>query len=110
MAKRKVMITKELAKRLIEQAEFNCSGENVAHNIDNIKELSEEGAYLVFASSVYSKTSFVCYEDGTAFFLKDWQSDYPKNENEIEWYDWVTIEWKESPFCIYGLPRILVNG
>lgn len=43
------------------------------------------------------------------FFLKDWQSDYPENEDEIEWYDWVTIEWKELPFCISGLPRMLFN-
>lgn len=101
------MITKDLAKQLIEQAEYNCSGENVVYNIDNILPLSEEGAYLVFASSEFCKTSFVCYEDGTAFFIKDWQSDYPENEDEIEWYDWVTIEWKELPFCISGLPRML---
>ena len=69
------MITKSLTKQLVEQAEYNCSGENVIYNIDNIQALSEEGAYLVFASSASCKTSFVCYEDGTAFFLKDWQSD-----------------------------------
>lgn len=101
------MITKNLAKQLVEQAEYNCSGENVIYNIDNIQALSEEGAYLVFASSASCKTSFVCYEDGTAFFLKDWQSDYPENEDEIECYDWVTIDWKELPFCLCGLPRVL---
>ena len=63
------MITKELAKQLIEQAEYNCSGEKVAYTIDEIQELSEGGSYLVFAYSDYSKTSFVCYEDGTAYFL-----------------------------------------
>ncbi len=63
------MITKELAKQLIEQAEYNCSGEKVEYNIDDILPLSEDGAYLVFASSESCKTSFVCYEDGTAYFL-----------------------------------------
>ena len=41
------MITKELAKQLIEQAEYNCSGEKVEYNIDDILPLSEDGAYLV---------------------------------------------------------------
>lgn len=100
----------DIAKQLIEQAEFNCSGEKVNYEIDNILPLSEDGAYLVFASSENCKTSFVCYEDGTAFFLKDWQSIYPESEDEIENFDWVTIDWKDLPFCIAGLPRQLVIG
>ena len=103
------MITKELAKQLIEQAEYNCSGEKVAYTIDDeIQELSEGGSYLIFASSEYSKTSFVCYEDGTAYFLNDWQGSYPNNEEEIaEYNNWVTIDWKESPVIFDGLPRVL---
>ena len=42
---------KSLAKKLIEKAEYNCSGLDLFYNIDNILPLSEEGAYLVFASS-----------------------------------------------------------
>ena len=71
------MITKELAKQLIEQAEYNCSGEKVEYDIDDIMALSEDGAYLVFASSESCKTSFVCYEDGTAYFLNDCQDFDP---------------------------------
>lgn len=104
------MIAKDLAKQLIEQAEKNCSGENVLYTIDSIQELSEDGSYLVFASSEYSKTSFVCYEDGTAYFLNDWQGNYPKNEEEIaEYNNWVTIDWKESPIIFNGLPRVLFD-
>lgn len=101
------MITKELAKSLIEQAEFNCSGKIVAYNIDNIKELSEEGAYLVLASSKEIKTSFVCYEDGDAYFLDDWQGTYPTVEEEIQYYNWVTIDWKQA-IVLYGLPKNLL--
>lgn len=103
------MITKELAKSLIEQAEYNCSGEKVEYDIDDIQALSEDGAYLVFASSESCKTSFVCYEeDGTAYFLDDWQGSYPTNEEEIADYNnWVTIDWKESPVIFNGLPRAL---
>lgn len=87
------MITNELAKQLIEQAEYNCSGEKVVYNIDDIQALSEDGAYLVFASSESCKTSFVCYEDGTVYFLNDWQGSYPTNEEEIADYNnWVTID------------------
>ena len=102
--------SKDLAKQLIEQAEFNCTGQYVNYYIDNIKKLSEDGAYLVFAESRFNRTSFVCYEDGTAFFLRDWHSHYPENEEEIENYDWVTIDWKDVPFCIGGLPRQLHVG
>ena len=102
------MINEELAKQLIEQAELNNSGEKVEYNIEDILPLSEDGAYLVFASSENCKTSFVCYEDGTAYFLKDWQGCYPENENEIaEYNNWVTINWKETPVIFNGLPRVL---
>lgn len=101
------MLNIELAKRLIEQAEYNCSDENVEYNIDNIQALSEDGAYLVFASSKFCKTSFVCYEDGTAYFLNDWQGAYPSNEEEISDYNWVTIDWKDTPIISNGLPRVL---
>ena len=45
------MITEEYLEKAIEQAEFNCSGEHVDYNITGINNLSEEGAYLVFAES-----------------------------------------------------------
>ena len=77
------MITEELAKQLIEQAEYNCSGEHVEYTINDIQSLSEEGAYLVLVSSESCRTSFVCYEDGTAYFLNDWQGGFPTNEIEI---------------------------
>lgn len=102
------MITEELAKQLIEQAEYNCSGEHVEYTINDIQSLSEEGAYLVLASSDYCKTSFVCYEDGTAYFLNDWQGGFPTNEIEIADYNnWVTIDWKEAPVLFNGIPRVL---
>ena len=66
--------SKELAKQLIEQAEFNCTGQNINYTIEDIKPLSEDGAYLVFASSRFCRTTFVCYEDGTASFPADWKS------------------------------------
>lgn len=103
------MITEELAKKLIEQAEFNCSGELVKYNIDNILQLREEGAYLVIASSEFSKTSFVCYEDGTAYFLDDWQGGYPTSEEEISYYNnWVTIDWKKISYLIQRSPKSFI--
>lgn len=101
------MITKDLAKKLIEQAEYNCSEKKVAYTIDDIQKLSEDGAYLVFASCEYCKTSFVCYEDGTAYFLYDWQGSYPTCEDEIQSYNWCTIDWKDGPIIFNGLPRVL---
>lgn len=51
-----------------------------------MQQLSEKGAYLVLASSDCCNTSFVCYEDGTAYFLSDWQSGYPTSEDDIRYY------------------------
>lgn len=103
------MIKKEILKKLIEQAEVNCSGEKIEYTIDDIKKLSEEGAYLVFASSEYCKTSFVFWASGNAYFIKDWQGDYPKTEEDIANFDWVDINWQENVIISGGLPRILFD-
>lgn len=104
------MITKDYLKQAIEQAEFNCSGSNVNYDITDIVELTEVGAYLVLASAKKGgiKTSFVAYEDGTCYFLSDWQGSYPTTEDEISDYnDWVTIDWQRTPVIFNGLPRTL---
>lgn len=105
------MLTKEYLKKTIEQAEYNLSKNHVDYTIDDINGLSEQGAYLVLASNKdYNvTTSFVAYEDGTCFFLSDWQSSYPTNEEEIADYNnWVTIDWERLPLIFNGLPRILI--
>lgn len=103
------MFDKEILKNLIEQAEFNCSGEKIEYTINDVKELSEEGAYLVFASSEYCKTSFVFWESGNAYFIKDWQGAYPETEEEFINYDWVDINWHENVIVFGGLPRKLFD-
>lgn len=103
-----IMITKELAKQLIEKAEYNMSKQKVDYSIDAIDYNEIESASLVIASSANVQTSFVCYDDGTAFFLSDWQGAYPSNFAEIaDFNDWVTIDWKQTPIVFNGLPRIL---
>lgn len=103
------MIKKDILKKLIEQAEVNCSGEKIEYKINDIKELSEDGAYLVFASSEFCKTSFVYWASGNAYFIKDWQGDYPRTEEDIANFDWVDINWNESVIIFGGLPRTLIN-
>ena len=101
------MFDVKILKNLIEQAEINCSGEKVDYKINEVKEMSEEGAYLVFASSEFCKTSFVYWVSGSAYFIKDWQGDYPKTEEEISNFDWVDINWQEDVIVFGGLPRKL---
>lgn len=103
------MIKKDILKKLIEQAEVNCSGEKIEYKINDIKELSEDGAYLVFASSEFCKTSFVYWASGNAYFIKDWQGDYPRTEEDIANFDWIDINWNESVIIFGGLPRTLIN-
>lgn len=102
------MITKEIAKQLIEKAEYNASKQHVDYSIDSIVYNKIECASLVIVSTVNIQTSFVCYDDGTAYFLRDWQGAYPTNFEEIEDFkDWVTIDWKDTPIMFMGLPRTL---
>lgn len=104
------MITKEYLKAAIEKADYNCSGNIIDYTISEVKELSEEGAYLVFAESEECgvETSFVAYEDGTCYFLSDWQGAYPATEDEIaEYDDWVTEDFIRLPVILNGLPRVL---
>ena len=101
------MLDVKILKNLIEQAEINCSGEKVDYKINEVKEMSEEGAYLVFASSEFCKTSFVYWANGNAYFIKDWQGDYPKTEEEIANYNWVDINWQDDVIVFGGLPRKL---
>lgn len=103
------MVDKEILKNIIEQAEFNCSGEKIEYTINGIKKMSEEGGYLVFASSEFCQTSFFYWEDGNAYFIKDWQGSYPLTEEEIPNYDWVNINWKESVIIFNGFPRPFFN-
>lgn len=103
------MIKKDILKKLIEQAEVNCSGEKIEYTINDIKKLSEDGAYLVFASSEFCKTSFVFWASGNAYFIKDWQGDYPRTEEDIANFDWVDVNWNESVIIFGGLPRTLIN-
>lgn len=100
-------MNKEVLKQAIERAEYNCTGECIEYTINEIVDLSEEGAYLVFASSSDRETSFVAYEDGTCYFLTDWEDAYPHNEDEIADFEWVTEDWKNSPTIFNGLPRVL---
>ena len=54
------MITKELAKQLIEQAEYNCSGEKVEYNIDNI--LTPDGTLEIQKSVAGEAIAFLSDE------------------------------------------------
>lgn len=103
------MLDKKILKELIQQAELNCSGKKIEYTINGIKELSEKGAYLVFASSKFCKTSFFYWSDGNAYFIKDWQGSYPKTEKDIQNFDWVNINWKESVIVSDGFPRPFFN-
>ena len=103
------MLDKKILKNLIEQAVFNCSGEKIEYTICGIKEMSEEGGYLVFASSKFCQTSFFYWDSGNAYFIKDWQGSYPLSEEEIPNYDWVDINWHENVIIFGGLPRKLFD-
>lgn len=45
-------------------------------------------------------------EDGTLFYLRDWQGAHPETAEEIEEFDWIREDGK-SAVVLHGLPRVI---
>ena len=99
------MTTNE-ALSLIQQAEKNMSGKDVAFTVtDDIK--IDDTAHLFLFENDYCKAAAVSYESGELFVMRDWQEpSRPETAEEIADCDWCTIDWQDA--CIFdGLPRTL---
>lgn len=51
------------------------------------------------------ESACITYSDGTFFHLWDWQGGRPATPEEIEDYDWSTIEGQKA-IVLNGLPRV----
>lgn len=71
----------------------------------------KEGATLYLFEGIdndanYVASSLIEHASGTIMFLSDWQNGRPKDDMEIEDYDWVTSDGREA-IMFDGLPRTL---
>lgn len=99
-------MNKDIAKKLIEIAEKNMSGNDVNYTITDEIEVNENVTLYLFEGE-FVKSAAVGYSDGTLFVLSDWQSSRPESVSEIADYDWRTIDWREA-IIVNELPRMLM--
>ena len=99
------MTTNE-ALSLVQQAEKNMSGYDVAFTVtDDIR--IDDTAHLFLFENDYCKASAVGYESGELFVMRDWQEpSRPETAEEIADYDWCTID-RQDAIIFDGLPRML---
>ena len=99
------MTTNE-ALSLIQQAEKNMSGNDVAFTFtDDIR--IDDTAHLFLFENDYCKAAAVGYESGALFVMRDWQEpSRPQPAAEIADYDWCTIDW-QAAIIFAGLSRTL---
>ena len=99
------MTTNE-ALSLIQQAEKNMSGKDVAFTVtDDIK--IDDTAHLFLFENDFCKAAAVGYESGELFVMRDWQEpSRPETVEEIADYDWCTIDCQDA-IIFDGLPRTL---
>lgn len=86
-------MTTHEALSLVQQAEKNMSGNDVAFTVtDDIR--IDDTAHLFLFENDYCKASAVGYERGELFVMRDWQEpSRPETAEEIADYDWCTIDW-----------------
>ena len=100
------MNTKDIEKRLTALANGEeCSISKIEILIN--RDYDSIGADLVlFDCNGDLDCSCVVYDDGTLMHLRDWQSGYPKDCNEIKDYDWITEDGRDT-IMMDGLPRVI---
>lgn len=67
---------------------------------------SKDVQFIIFKFDGCMKSTAIVYNTGELFHLKDWQSGYPANKDEIVNFDWVNEEGRDA-IVLDGLPRML---
>lgn len=99
------MTTNE-ALGLIQQAEKNMSGNDVAFTVTADIRI-DDTAHLFLFENDCCKAAAVGYESGELFVMRDWQEpSRPETAEEIADYDWCTTDWQDA-IIFDGLPRML---
>ena len=100
-------MNKETALNLIKIAEKNMNGEDVDFIITEEMELDDDVTLFLFENE-YCKSTAIGYSDGLLFVTGDWQqSTRPESLDEIEKYDWFTVDWRRA-VIFDKLPRVLM--
>lgn len=108
------MTDKKMKEELINSVDFT---EEI---IDRLKALANDGCEIEVEKEIplTDATLYLCkcdgfmpiaaiiYNDGELFHLRDWQSGIPESPEDIESYDWLSEDGRDT-IILNGLPRLL---
>lgn len=70
-------------------------------------ELNEEAKMFHFICGGEIEAACILYKDGTLFHQWDWQCGRPNTFDEIEEYDWCSVDGRKA-IVLNGLPKMFV--
>lgn len=93
-------------ERRVEEA-LSKYDDGIGYTIIQSIQVASDVKLMTFASdNGIAKSSAVVYDDGVVFVTDDWQGYYAESLDEIEDYDWYTLDGKRA-VIVDGLPRVL---
>ena len=67
--------------------------------------LDDDARFILFTCDNLIESACVVYSDNSLFHLWDWQGGRPERPEDIELYDWSTIDGQRA-IIFEGLPRV----
>lgn len=89
------------------EAALSAYDDGIGYTIIQSITLTDDAKLMTFVSdNGIAKSTAVVYDDGTIFVTDDWQCRFAESLDEIEDYDWYTLD-DHRAVIIDGLPREL---
>lgn len=89
------------------EAALSAYDDGIGYTIIQSIPVSDDAKLMMFVSdNGIAKSTAVVYDDGTVFVTDDWQGYYAESLDEIEDYDWHTLNGQRA-VIVDGLPRVL---
>lgn len=96
-----------LPEELRVESALSACDNGMGYTITNSIVLTDNVKLMTFVSNNgIAQSTAVVYDDGMIFVTDDWQGDYAESLEEIEEYDWHSLDGRQA-VIIDGLPRIL---
>ena len=89
------------------EAALSAYDNGMGYTIIQSIQVANDAKLMTFVSdNGIAKSSAVVYDDGMIFVTDDWQGCYSESLDEIEDYDWHTLDG-QGAVMVDGLPRVL---
>ena len=89
------------------EAALSAYDDGIGYTITQSLPLEDGARLMTFVSdNGIAESSAVVYPDGTIFVTDDWQTYYAENAEQIDGYDWHTLDGRKA-VIMDGLPRVM---